>query len=903
MLSLLCAAFLLQTPTLPPYWTNPPMESRIRAYWWWLNGNVTEASITRDLEGMREKGFGGAILCDANGAEQEGNAPVPHGPDFFSPAWRSLYRHALKEADRLGLEISLNIQSGWNLGGPMVKASEAAKKLVWSEVTIHDSPRPPRGEGPGVRGPETPKHTDRFYQDLFVLAYPSRPSAKPITLLPEKSLQKALGWSAPDTSPLLSDTEGDPNEPKIDRREVIDLTKRLRPDGTLNWSPPKGDWRILRIGCTVGDHAHVSTSSDGWKGYAIDPYDKSAFDRYWNAVVEPLIADAKGHPSLRYLHTDSWEVEAASWTPTLREEFKKRRGYDLLAYLPIMAGTLVGGREESNRFLFDFRRTMGDLAIAHHYAPFRTYAHRHGLLIHPESGGPHSSPIDAQQCLGMDDAPMSEFWAKSWTHRITDEDRFFVKQPASAAHTYGHPLVLAEGFTTIGPHWQETLWNNLKPSFDRALTEGLNRLVWHAFVCSPESEGLPGQQYFAGTHLNPNVTWWNRSKPFFDYLNRCQAMLQRGKPVADVLVYYGDNVPNFTQLRSSDPAGIGRGYDYDVITADALLSRARAERGRIVMPDGMSYRELVLPETKAISLPVLQKALALARAGVPISGPAYTQATGLHGQDTEVQRLAKALSAQRVQIPPDFESKQPLNWIHRRDGETEIFFVSNPSPSAALADATFRVSGKTPELWNPVTGEACYSASTERNGRTTVQLNLQPYDSAFVVFRKSGGTPPESRQTRLIKELDGPWTVSFDPKWGGPASATFDRLASWTDRPEPGIRYYSGTATYRLTFDQPAGATPTMLDLGAVAEIATVRLNGQDLGTVWAPPFRVPIGNALRAKSNQLEIEVINFWPNRIIGDAVLGTHFTRTNVRKLTKDASLMPSGLLGPVTILERK
>jgi len=905
MLSLLCAAFLTQTPTLPPYWTNPPMESRIRAYWWWLNGNVTEASITRDLEEMRDKGFGGAILCDANGAEQEGNAPVPHGPDFFSPAWRTLYRHTLKEADRLNLEISLNIQSGWNLGGPMVKASDAAKKLVWSEVTIRNSPLLSGGEGTGVRGPEalqsppTPKHTDPYYQDLFILAYPLRPNARPLTLLPEKSLQKALGWSAPDTSPLLSDLPSDPSEPKIDPKEVIDLTNKLRPDGTLDWTPPKGEWRILRIGCTVGDHARVSTSSDGWKGYAIDPYDKGAFDRYWNAVVEPLIADAKGHPSLRYLHTDSWEVEAASWTPTLRAEFKKRRGYDLLTYLPIMAGALVGGRENSNRFLFDFRRTMGDLAIAHHYAPFRDYAHRHGLLIHPESGGPHSSPIDAQQCLGMDDAPMSEFWARSWTHRVKDEDRFFVKQPASAAHTYGHPLVLAEGFTTIGPHWQETLWNNLKPSFDRALTEGLNRLVWHAFVCSPESEGLPGQQYFAGTHLNPNVTWWSRSKPFFDYLNRCQALLQRGKPVADVLVYYGDNVPNFTQLRSSDPAKIGPGLDYDVITADALLTRAKAEKGRIVMPDGMSYRELILPQAKAISLPVLQKALALSKAGVPVSGAAYTQATGLRGRDTEVQSLAKQLPTQRTPTPPDFESEKPLNWVHRREGETEIYFVSNPASTAVSTTASFRVASKTPELWDAVNGEAHYSPSTERNGRTTVPLNLQPYGSTFVVFRNPGGTPSQPSPTLVIKELAGPWAVSFDPKWGGPASVGFDRLTSWTDRPEPGIRYYSGTATYRQTFDSPTGSSPTWLDLGSVAEIATIRLNGQDLGTVWAPPFRVPLGNALRAKGNVLEIEIINFWPNRIIGDAVLGTHFTKTNVRKLTKDTALMPSGLLGPVTL----
>ncbi len=216
-------------------------------------------------------------------------------------------------------------------------------------------------------------------------------------------------------------------------------------------------------------------------------------------------------------------------------------------------------------------------------------------------------PIDAQRCLGMNDAPMSEFWAWSWRHRVGDTNRFFVKQPASAAHTYGHRLVLAEGFTTIGPHWQETLWDNLKPSFDQAACEGLNLLVWHAFVCSPAEMGMPGQQYFAGTHFNPNTTWWSKSAPFLAYINRCQFLLQQGLFVADACYYYGDHVPNFAQLKRSDPARVLPGYDYDVVTEEVLLTRMSVRDGRIVLPDGMSYRVLVLPDRKSISLPVLRK--------------------------------------------------------------------------------------------------------------------------------------------------------------------------------------------------------------------------------------------------------------------------------------------------------
>ncbi|HSA02589.1 MAG TPA: glycosyl hydrolase, partial [Candidatus Paceibacterota bacterium] len=493
----------------------PPNSARLRAYWWWLNGNVTKEAITRDLEQMKIQGFGGALICDADGASQDGNDRVPHGPDFFSPPWRELYRHTLREAHRLGLEMSLNIQSGWNLGGPMVKPDDAAKKLVWSELRI---------DGPQSYGEKlpAPKSRDGYYRDLFVVAYPvrNRPSDAPprpaIQNWEQKAMHRALHFSAPDTTPLLQDAPATPGEEDTSSAEVLDLTSRLDSTGTLNWSIPPGTWMILRIGCTIGDHSRVSTSSDGWKGYALDVLDAGAFSRYWDAVIDPLIADAGplAGRTLRYLHTDSWEVEAINWTPTLREEFRRRCGYDFLPYLPVITGRIVHSRPVSNRFLNDFRKTLGDLAIDNHFRLFRDRAHRHGLEIHPESGGPHAVPIDAQRCLGFNDVPMSEFWAWSWRHRVGESNRFFVKQPASAAHTYGRRLVAAEGFTTIGPHWQETLWDNLKPSFDRAACEGLNLLVWHAFTCSPDEMGLPGQEYFAGTHFNPNSTWWSRSGPF-----------------------------------------------------------------------------------------------------------------------------------------------------------------------------------------------------------------------------------------------------------------------------------------------------------------------------------------------------------------------------------------------------
>ncbi len=920
-------------------WSHPPPSARLRAYWWWLNGNVTKAAITRDLEQMKAKGFGGALICDAGGAEQRGNAQVPRGPVFASPAWRELYRHALREADRLGLEMSLNIQSGWNLGGPPVSADDAPKKLTWSELRVS-------GPARVATQLKAPTARDNYYRDLFVLAYRVRPDlpAKraPLQNQVEKALLKPLRpFSAPETTLLFQEVPATPGEEDLQAAEVVDLTARLDASGTLTWDAPAGDWQVLRLGCTLNDHCKVSTCSQGWEGYALDPFDAGAFRRYWDAVVEPLIADAGplAGQALKYLHTDSWEVEVANWTPTLRAEFRSRRGYDLLAWLPVIAGRIVNSRGESNRFLADFRRTMGDLAIANHYRIFRDNAHRHGLLIHPESGGPHAVPIDAQQCLGFNDAPMSEFWATSWRHRLGDENRFFVKQPASAAHTYGRQLVLAEGFTTIGPHWQETLWDNLKPSFDKAICEGLNLLVWHEFVCSPAEMGLPGQQYFAGTHLNPNVTWWEKSGPFFAYLNRCQALMQQGLFVADVAYYYGDHVPNFSQLKKSDPAKILPGYDYDVFTEEVLLTRAAVKDGRLVLPDGMSYRVLVLPDRPILSLPVLRKLRELVDAGATVIGPsAPTEASGLHdfaARDAEVKRLAAELwgkgrvianrTAREVLlaagVPPDveFAGTKPdanLDYIHRRTAAAEIYFVANRLNRPEQATFTFRVADRAPELWNAVTGERRFAPKYECTaGRTIVPLEFDPCGSLFVVFRAPAAAHPAADRGNFpqfapLAELTGPWSVRFDPRWGGPGAIEFAVLTSWPARREPGIKHYSGTAVYTQAFDLPAAvnlrdrATRCFLDLGNVRELAEIKINGKSCGIVWSPPFRVDISDAVKSTGNTLEVEVVNFWPNRVIGDAALPVEkrLTKTNVLELKADTPLIESGLLGPVRLVVR-
>jgi hypothetical protein len=989
---LVCAAAILpahraeESDPLRAGFQHPPREARLRCYWWWLNGHTTEATITSDLEQMQAKGYGGALLVDANGSEQGGNLAVPAGPMFGTPRWRELYRHALKEASRLGLEVSLNILSGWNLGGPTVKPDQGAKVLTWSQVVVH---------GPSEFHEQLAQPAARlgFYRDIAVLAYPVHHGPdlpkRAIRQLAVKSAAIEFGMSTPPTAPLLEDIPAEIGEQDAALNEVQDLTAvfalAAQPASHPSWRVPAGDWEILRIGYTASG-AKVSTSSGDWQGLALDHLDHTALDAYWHEVMSPLLDDARPYipRTLRYLVTDSLELGGLNWTGRFRQEFQQRRGYDLLPYLPIIAGRIVEDRAASNRFLNDFRRTVGDLMIREHYAHFADLAAQSGLQIHPESGGPHGVPIDALETLGTGAFPQTEFWAVSTTHRVRDDERFFVKEASSAAHIYGKTIVAAEGMTSIGPQWEESIGNDLKPTFDQAVCEGLNRMFWHAFTSSPKEMGVPGQEYFAGTHLNPNVTWWNQAGPFIAYMNRTQFLMQQGRPVSDVLYYYGDQVPNFVQLKNADPAQILPGYDYDVTDENVLVHRLHVRDGRIALPEGVTYAILVLPNRPAISLEALRAVRKLVADGATVLGPRPQRATGLSAQgDSEVRAIAselwgdgecrakeyhygkgvvycgqstRAVLAARA-VEPDFVGLG-LDYVHRQADDADIYFVRNTQSRRVNVEAVFRLHGRTPELWQPATGDIqpawIYDLTTD--GRTRIPLWLEPYESIFVVFRqaasrrimevsKDGSRLFPSLAAMLVPELkvrmgpngldletseaghyilrtdgeemlaadvpasreqsvEGPWNVAFEAGWGAPATVTFEKLLSWPDSSDPGIRYYSGRARYSKRIDiSPADLKDRhlYLDLGEVREIAETRWNGRDMGILWKAPFVVDLGETARSGRNDLEVAVTNLWPNRLIGDQRLPVEQrrTHTNITKFHADSPLMPSGLLGPVRL----
>lgn len=786
-----------------------------------------------------------------------------------------------------------------------------------------------------------------YYQDIVVLAIPTKTftNRAPIRDFKNKAATREVGGSAPETRPLLTDITGAAGEEDASKNQVINITRYFK-SGKLEWKAPSGDWTILRFGYTPTD-AEVSTSSGAWQGHVIDYLSEKNFNRYWDTHVDPLLKaiGPLAGKTLRYLQTDSFEAGGLNWTEGFEKEFIKYRGYDPIPYLPVMAGKIIENREVSNRFLADLRKTLGDLIADKHYGTFAKRARQYGIGIQPESAGPHAGPFDGLKNYAYSEIMMSEFWSPS-PHRARPIERFFVKQAGSAAKIHNRQLVGAESFTTIGPHWNDVMWADMKPSVDHEFAAGLNLVYLHTFTASPKSMGLPGQEYFAGTHFNPNVTWWNYSTEFIKYLNRSQYLLQKGRSVADVLYYYGDHSPNIGRLKEDDPAKALPGFDYDLIDELRLL-QLEVRDGNIVLPHGVAYKILALPDHKTLSLAALLKVQSLVKAGGCVLGlKPFTTASlvGSTSSEKKVREVADELwgtandssgvrkvgkgkvvwgkTASEYLISagvlPDLDITQKetgskYDFIHRSEQGTDIYFISSQNRASSKITAGFRITGMQPEIWNAVTGETKVAeAFYQKDGQTYLTLEFDPFGSVFIIFKEQIGSDKKGEKLSNYLNLEshttlhGSWDVSFDPKWGGPAKTVFNELVSWTDRNEEGIKYYSGTAVYHKRFDLDTSLVKginTYLDLGEVKDIgiARVTLNGKDLGILWAPPLRVSITGIVKQKGNELRIEVVNTWRNRLIGDRLKPAEkrVTKTNV-KVLDTWQLTPSGLLGPVRLL---
>jgi hypothetical protein len=843
------------------------------------------------------------------------------------------------------------------------------------------------------REPAIQAEWESYYRDVAVLAFPAattrigQDTVIDGGYLKIKEIEaEALYYRKPYSScagvseylPTFETYAARTGDVAAEKAQIIDLTAQLQADGSLTWDVPEGQWTVMRFGSRNNGNATRPAPFPGL-GMEADKLDSDAIGKHLEQFTEKLFRKAgftKASPSggLQMIHMDSWEMGSQNWTHRFREEFTKLRGYDPLPFFPVYAGVMVQSREASERFLWDLRLTVQDLVVNNHVKYLKRYAARYGmgLSIEPYDMNPTA---DLELAIAAD-VPMCEFWSPGGFNTS-----FSPGEGASAAHINGQALVPAESFTAGGDAWRQHP-GSVKNQGEWAWASGINRFVYHTFAHQSLPDSLrPGMTMGPyGVHWDRNQTWWYLSRAYHDYVARSQFLLQQGRTVADVLYLAPEGAPHVfrapdSALEGEDPMMPDRrGYNFDGCPPSALY-RAQVKNGSIVFPSGASYRLLALPCFETMTPALLKKITGLVRDGATVVGLPPRQSPSLSGYpecDREVQALARKLWGDDVNppaelatrsfgrgkiiwgkelktradrlyppydvtakvlsavVPPDFASPGQIRYTHRTMNEADIYLVSNRTARAADALCTFRIAGRQPELWHPVTGERIVLPEyTEANGVTSIPLKFDVQEGYFIVFRNRTQQPaaPHSANfptVRPVATLDAPWNVSFDPKWGGPESVVFDTLCDWTTHADEGIRYYSGTAFYRQTFDRPDVAEGSVLhlDLGMVKNMARVRLNGQDLGTVWTAPWQVNITGAVQLKNNQLEIETVNLWGNRLTGDERLpydgpgggrwpdwllegkprtSGRFTFDARHHYRENSPLQASGLIGPVRIYE--
>jgi hypothetical protein len=735
-----------------------------------------------------------------------------------------------------------------------------------------------------------------------------------------------------------SETPAYPSAAVIDTASIIDLSEKMDPDGTLHWNVPPGKWTIMRFGYSLTG-AKNRPARPGGLGYEVDKLNPRYVNRYLDGYLDSL-AQVLGPlfgSALSYVTLDSWEAGMQNWTDDMVREFKKRRGYDPTPYLPVLAGRVVGSAAISDRFLWDFRRTLADMFAENFYGTVTAYLHKKGLKTYGEASGVSLViPEDALANKKLVDIPMGEFWV----HHLHPESMYYfdVRGAASAAHVYGKPLVAAESFT--GGGYQDPY--TLKSIADYWLTQGVNRIVLHNTALQP-LDTKPGNM-MVGTNFNRNITWAGLARPFMTYLSRACYLLQQGNYVADIAYLLKEGAPSSMPfwgagLRPAPPEG----YDYDFVNTDVLLNRMKvAGDGSIVLPGGMRYRLLVLPPVRRMTLPVLRKIAGMVKAGATVVGPRPTGSPSLAGYpaaDEKIRALADSvwgdingisltksyygkgrvfwgLPLARVlsllSVPRDVTLDKPLgarfSWIHRRGGKTDIYFIANLTDSVQQVRGRFRVTAPAVSLWDPVGGAVRQVSCDTASGFSTVSLHLPRHGSVFVVFSPSvpaSGAPAVKGEMDTLMTVKGPWKITFPMNLGAPPAVTLPRLDSWTMSEIKGVKYFSGTATYHKSFQLKAGqiqkVARLLLDLGDVKDIAQVFVNGRPLGILWTPPFRVEVTDALRTGTNDLVIKVTNEWVNRLIGDATLPSpqRILSSGLSRFGRPPALRPSGLLGPVRL----
>jgi hypothetical protein len=800
---------------------NPPDSARPGVYWYFMDGNTERKAITADLESMKEEGLGYVLFLEVN-------VGVPRGKvDFLGNEWQELYKHAVRECERLGIRLVLGSGPGWaGSGGPWVTPSQSMMHLVASDTALHGPalfesklplPEPMRPFfGEGSLTAELKQKRDDWFEDVFVLAFPTPVKPELISLADEK----ALYYRAPFTSqegvlPYLPASAGYPESggSVIDQKKIVDITDRLQMDGVLRWEVPPGNWTIMRFG-TRNNGAVTRPAPMPGLGFECDKFDTVSFDAHYDAFTGKLIKKAepkrtKTGGGWTMIHIDSWEMGSQNWSRHFREEFIKRRGYDPKLFLPAYKGLVVNSVEITERFLWDIRQTSSELIIENHAIRFRELGRRNGFRLSIE---PYDMNPAADLDLGIEaDVPMCEFWSDGYGFNSA----FSCIEATSVAHIKGAPVVAAESFTANSQEAWKKYPGNMKDQGDWAFCIGINRLFYHTFAHKPYDDryrpGMTMGPY--GVHWDRGQTWWPMADAYHRYISRCQYILSQGKSVADLLYLASEGAPHVFRPPSSALAGTSfmpdkRGYAFDGCSPVYLIKNASVRDGMIVFPGGASYRMLVLPDINTMTPELLAKIRSLTEAGATVTGNPPVKSPSLSGfpacddqvaimaielwgsneipDDLKLHKYGKgkiwwgksivnkhkgvrnnpdSLSLYPdfgitqsllagAGVKPDFTSSGNIRYTHRSLPDREIYFISNKTGSFVEDTCIFRDGSRTAELWDAVTGEIRALAVNPDLARTTrIAVKLEPWQSFFMVFYKPEQAKREmNRDTRNFPE-------------------------------------------------------------------------------------------------------------------------------------------------------
>lgn len=779
-----------------------------------------------------------------------------------------------------------------------------------------------------------------------------------------------------------------PDQLCVPLNKIVDLSKQLNPDGSLNWKAPKGNWTILRIGHT--STGHTNATGGGGKGLECDKFNpvavKLQFDSWYGEALKRGGPEIAGKV-LTQLFIDSWECGSQNWSSVFADEFKQRRGYDMMPYLPVMTGVPLQTAAVSEGFLYDLRKTIAELVLDQFYKPLAELAKEKGVTFAAESVAP-TMISDGLMHYKAVDVPMGEFWLNSPTHDKPND----MLDAISGAHIYGKNIIQAEAFTAIRMDWSEHP-GNMKTLLDRNYALGINKMVYHVFAHNPWMDRKPGMTLDGiGLYFQRDQTWWKPGRAWVSYAERVQTLLQQGNPVGDIAVFIGDEFPrravlpdrlvpvlpgifgkdvveaerirllNAGQPLRTKPMGVNhaanmadpenwvnplRGYAYDSFNPD-VLSTAVVKNKKVVFASGTAYALLVIPgktvmdpNYQYMNFETVKQLLALVKAGATVilnEKPLYQ--SGLKQVAEKEFKMvvdelwtAGKLGEGRVILGPYQEETfdalglerdllvteagqhayaKHITYTHRKTESKDIYFIANQKDESRLLNLSFRIADvKTaPELYDAVTGKSWKASNWKvQNGRLVLQLKLEANASIFLsVDHHAEPAKPVTGKANFttmdtVQVITGSWNVSFDPAYGGPSKPlVFTVLQDWSSSTDPMIKYYSGTATYTKTFQLKGNKQrETWLDLGKVANIAEVKVNGLSCGVAWTPPYRVDISKAIKKGSNEISIELSNTWANRLIGDQNLpeDKRVTWTNAPYRLEGKPLLEAGLLGPVTI----